>query len=207
MYARDRSAVIMTCTSDTLPSLNCTRSTTYTDRFVISMDDENLSGTNHTIKISMYTNVNDQRITTFIGMFNKVPYFQSQLSTQLFRFSNNYTITIPPATDDQSFKVYYKAVHNLPTGLSVDNTTNYGNTFDFEGITQSMSGTYDFNVSACSNKIYSMCNTYTVPITINLVPTDGTINSTYSFPAYSDQNLSLSTMIVDPEGDDITVSI
>ena len=42
---------------------------------------------------------------------------------------------------------------------------------------------------------------------LNLVPSSGSVNSSYSFTAYSSQSLSLVGMAVDNEGDDILVSI
>ena len=99
----------------------------------------------------MYINLSDIRETTFTILFRKTPYFNTQLTEILLRSGIDKNITIPSATDDLGYTVYYTGVHDLPAGALVNNTVDYGNTFEFKDITDAMNGTFEFNVSACTS--------------------------------------------------------
>ena len=99
----------------------------------------------------MYIDPNDVRETTFKMRIRKVPYFTTQLTEIYLRPGTEKNVTIPPATDDLDYTVYYVAAHDLPAGAYVNSTVDYGNTFEFKDITAAMNGTYEFNISACTS--------------------------------------------------------
>ena len=99
----------------------------------------------------MYINASDIREATFTILFRRPPYFNTQLTEIYLRPGIEKNVTIPPATDDLGYTVYYVAAHNLPVGAYVNSTVDYGNTFEFKDITAAMNGTYEFNISACTS--------------------------------------------------------
>ena len=207
LLTSDPSLVTMTWTWDTISNFNWTRDTVDTTKFTITTDDQSLSGTTHTAKVSMYINASDVRESTFSMEFRKPPYFDTQLSEIYLRPGFEKNVTIPPATDDFGNTIYYSAAHDLPAGAYVDNTVQHGNIFEFKDITGAMSGTYELNISACISADWQEFGLYTIPIIINQIPSSGSVNSSYPFPADSSQSLSLVGMAVDSEGDDVSVGI
>ena len=155
----------------------------------------------------MYIDPNDVRETTFQMRIRKVPYFTTQLTEIYLRPGTEKNVTIPPATDDIDRAVYYIQTNDLPAGASVNSTVDYENTFEFKDITNTMNGTYEFNISACTSESCTIYNSYSIPTIINLVPSSGNVNSSYSYHAHSNQTLSLVGMAEDNEGDDILVSV